>query len=284
MKTPITPAPTRARTIVGAPGWRVSDEGGYLVATAGPDEIWVVDDVPGTIAAELAGCWSPEPPTPADLSPAALLAVEQLRAIGVFGTPVMLSPLALALRFAGTDSPDFRAAFAALCRMHGWRLFDHVDQPDGGRPSSVDVVTIVVRTTATLAATAQLTGELVRAGDLHLLCDLSSAHTLALGPFVAPGHSACVGCLAGRVQSRWGDPAPPSTPGAASGAGAQAAAGLLAHQLRLAVEGRFPLVDACVSIDLDSLESGRSPCLRSAQCSLCGGIVTDGRLSLPWAR
>ncbi|SEE89821.1 TOMM precursor leader peptide-binding protein [Ruania alba] len=273
--------PASDRPVVGAPGWRLSDEGGYLVATAGPDEVWVVDDVPGTIADELAACWSPEPPTPAGLSPAARLAVEQLRAIGMFGTPVTLSPLTLALAFAGADSPDFRTAFAGLCHTQGWQLSQ--DRPDGGPPGAADVVTVVVRTTATMQATAELTSPLVRSGALHVLCDLSSAHTVALGPFVAPGHSACVGCLAGRVQSRWGDPAPPEEPGAASLPGSQVAAGLLARQLELAVAGRFPLVDACVSIDLDTLDAGRSPCLRSAQCGWCGGVVTDGRLSLPWA-
>ena len=42
-------------------------------------------------------------------------------------------------------------------------------------------------------------------------------------------------------------------------------------------------LDALQSLDLASLETTRSTCLRSASCPSCGSLVTDGRLELPWA-
>ena len=106
---------------------------------------------------------------------------------------------------------------------------------------------------------------------------------LALGPFVVGGHTACIGCLAGRVSQRWGDPLPPEQPRAAGPIGARIAAGMIMQQLVLATAGRLPLINATVAVDLDSLESTRSPCLRSASCPHCAPIVTDGRITLPWA-
>lgn len=261
--------------MVGADGWRLSDEGGHLVAIAGADEAWVVDDVPGTVAEELAACWSQAPPTPGELSAPARLAVEQLRAVGVFGTPNMVSEEPrLALGFAGDTVPAFEEALGRVTGSVDWELVADRAMAD---------VTVVVRTTATLAATAELATPLLEDGTLHVMCDLASARTIALGPFVVPGHGACLGCLAGRVGTRWGDPSPPAAPGATGPFGATSAAALLGNQVALATQGRFPLVDATISLDLDTLETQHSPCLRSAQCEFCADQPSNGRLALPWA-
>ncbi len=50
------------RRVIGDPGWRLFEQDGLLVASAGTDEVWLVDDVPGTVLDELAPCWSEAPP------------------------------------------------------------------------------------------------------------------------------------------------------------------------------------------------------------------------------
>lgn len=268
------------RPVVGDPRWRLVTQNGYLIATAGSDETWVVDDVSGDVITELAGCWSERPPTRDQLSRPALLAIEQLRAVGVFG-PVNTIPAQpqVAVAWSGDPVPVFTSTLAALCRDHGW--------PDPMINSAAADLTVVVRSNAALAETAGVGAELVRQGRVHLLCDLAAARTIALGPFVVPGHTACLGCLAGRIGHRWGDPTPPLRPGATTRDSATTAAGLVAHQLRIAVEqGRFPLVDATISLDLDTLTGDQSPCLTLPQCPSCAQLRNrpdDGRVVLPWA-
>jgi bacteriocin biosynthesis cyclodehydratase domain-containing protein len=263
--------------VVGAPGWRLAEQDGYLVAVAGADEIWVIDDVPGTIVEELAACWTGRPPSPDQLSAPARHAVEQLRTIGVFGAvnTIPVRPR-LAIRWAGSPLPTMINTITSLCRELDW--------PEPITESDPADLVIMIRTSATLAETAELSGRLTASGRIQLLCDLASARTIALGPLVVPGHTACIGCLTGRVASRWGDPQPPDRPRATEPAAAGTAAGLLMHHIRRATEGSFDLVDATVALDLDSLVSRRSPCLRSAQCAHCSHRVDDGRVELPWAR
>lgn len=273
----VEPVPSGPVPVVGASGWRLAEQDGYLVAVAGGDEIWVVDDVPGTVLEELTACWSERPPTPDQLSTAARYAVDQLRAVGVFTTPTALGTRPrLALTWAGAPAPTMIDTVRRLCHDLDW--------PEPGETAQPADLVIMVRTSATLADTARRAAPLLEAGKPHLLVELSSARTIALGPFVVPGHTACIGCLTGRVASRWGDPRPPERPRVAEPTGATTAAGLLMHQIRRATEGSFELVDATVAIDLDTLESRRSPCLRSAQCAYCADRSSDGRVDLPWVR
>ena len=264
-----------AEPVIGAAGWRLAEQNGYLVAIAGADEVWVVDDVPGEIATELAACWSDRPPTADRLSAPARLAVEQLRAVGVFGSASRIGTRPrLAVLWAGAEAPELFDRLRALCHSLDW--------PEPSTDPDQAEVQLIVRTSATLEQTAALAATSMRGATPQFLCDLGSARTVALGPFVVPGHTACIGCLSARIAQRWGDPAPPTRPGAAGPGGSGVAAALLCHQIELAISGRFTLVDRTISIDLDSLESQSSPCLRSAYCQVCADLVSDGRVALPW--
>jgi len=249
--------------VVGDPAWRLLDQDGYLVVTAGADEVWVIDDLPGALADELAACWSAEPPESNALSAQAQRALEHLRSLGAVG-PQLALPARPGVGVVFVGEP-VRAFIEALARL--W--------PDEG-----DDLQVIVRTNAPLRRLAERAGEWA---DPHLLVDLASHHTLTLGPFVVPGLSACVGCAAGRVAARWGDPEPPPVPAATAAAAAETAAALVVTQLERIAAGHYDLADATVSLDLASLETTRSTCLRSASCPSCGSLVTDGRLELPWA-
>ncbi|WP_195909037.1 TOMM precursor leader peptide-binding protein [Microlunatus sp. Gsoil 973] len=255
-------------------------QNGYLIATAGADETWVVDDVAGRVVAELAACWSDRPPTFDQLSRAAALAVEQLRPVGVFGPPNTLPATPqIAIRFCGDPVPVFTETLTALNHDQGWPepLTDDIGTAD---------LEVVVRSSGTLVEAAELGGPLLHENRIHLLCDLAAASTIAVGPLVVPGHTACLGCLTGRIANRWGDPPTPDRPGATGRTGATTAAGIVARQLQLAVEeSRFPLIDATVAVDLDTLQANHSPCLTLPRCPYCAelrNMSSDGRVVLPW--
>ncbi len=115
----------------------------------------------------------------------------------------------------------------------------------------------------------------------HLLLDLSYHHTLALGPYVVPGQSACVYCLGNRVLRRWGDAAVPTLPAVA------------AHPARIAALVA-PLLDQphlllgylerTVWLDLHRLHGERDRVLRLPWCPACqpAGATLPAPLPLPW--
>lgn len=295
-----------SRPVVGDPAWRLLEQDGRLVATAGSDEVWVVDDAPGTVLTELAACWGPTPPLPDQLSPQARLAVEQLRSVGALGPRVELPAEAQVATVAlGAPEPGWDAALEAALRETGWRTTEPgaggagsgepgavggpgttdepgpTDEPGAAGGADAADVLVAVRTTARWAQVAEAAAAWVRTGRLHLVVDLAAAHTVAVGPFCVPGHTACAGCLAARVMARWGDPEPPARPGATRPAGLSVAAGLVASQLEQATRGDFPLVDRTAAVDLRTASSTTSPCLRTPRCP-CSELVTDGRVELPW--
>lgn len=253
---------------IGDPRWRLFEQDGLLLASAGTDEVWLIDDVPGSDAAELAQCWSAHPPFPSDLSPRARLALAQLRSLGAVRPEFDPGPEpTVGMIIVGTPVAGLADSIAA------WRPFVP--------PEGADVV-VLVRTSARWDQVVAVAADLVERNVVHLFVDLAAQHTISLGPLVVPGHSACAGCLASRVGWRWGDPPLPVEPGATDGSAGAVVAGLVHRQLDLLTAGRFELVDRCVSLDLATLVSTSSPCLRTARCSICADVVTDGRLTLPW--
>lgn len=114
----------------------------------------------------------------------------------------------------------------------------------------------------------------------HLLLDLSHHHTLALGPYVVPGQSACVYCLGNRVLRRWGEAAVPAMPAVAAQPARIAA--LVAPLL-----DQPPLLlgylERSVWLDLHRLHGERDRVLRLPWCPACqSGEAFPPPLSLPW--
>lgn len=257
-------------TLVGDPAWRLVEEQGVLVATGGGDQVWVVDDLPGSVAAELAGCWSDNPPRYEDLSAQALRAVEQLRSLGAI-IPGGLSAgptMTVGIVWCGEDVDAMADPLASLLG------------PRWTSAADADLV-VVVRSTLPLADVPAAISDV--AHRPHLFVDLASHRTIALGPFVVPGYSACLGCMTGRVRRRWGDPPPPSIPGATAPAIALMAAGWTAAQLDAIATGRYELLDRTHSLNVLTGEATTAPVLRWADCPQCARAVTTGRVSLPWA-
>jgi hypothetical protein len=239
--------------LAGSPGWAVASELGHLVVTAGADAVWLLEDVPGDVAQFVARFWSDAPPL--DVPDPAKPVVAQLTGLG-----------ALRPAQAGSATPPgnaFRLVFAG----------DPIDLGLAADPADPKGLTVVVRTNASLLDAADAAADLTTP---HVLVDLAYQHTVVLGPYVFPGDTACLACLAGRVGTRWGDPAPPTRPGAMDDA---RLAGML---LARAVRGTT-LVNATVSIDLDDLSTQREPLWPAPGCPACRPWRTDGAIALPWS-
>ncbi|MFD1148772.1 hypothetical protein, partial [Saccharothrix hoggarensis] len=141
--------------------------------------------------------------------------------------------------------------------------------PDVAAP---DVV-LVVRTTGTLADLVAL-----REPKPHLLLDLAYHHTASLGPFVVPGASACLGCLAVRARYRWGDPEPPARPAATT---TDFPLLWAKHAITRLAAGSLALLDRVVTLHLDEFTTTAEDVLPAADCEVCPRLDV-GRVDLPW--
>jgi bacteriocin biosynthesis cyclodehydratase domain-containing protein len=254
--------------VIGDPRWRVLVIDGRLVATAGTDEVWVIDDTTTEIVDELQACWSATPPLHSALSAHAQLAVAELRGLGAVGPGLPSGRnLTTGLVWSGDPSDHFAEAMGLVRTIRD--------------PEDANVV-VVVRTTSTLADWAAAAEPHFRRGAVILPLDLGAAHTVAIGPLVVPGHGPCLTCLVGRITRRWNDILPPPAPGATEPGAASIAAGMVDRQLTQLSLGHYPLAERTVSFDIDELAATDSPCLRSAWCPLCSSVESDGRLDLPW--
>jgi len=114
----------------------------------------------------------------------------------------------------------------------------------------------------------------------YLIVDATYHHTISIGPYVVPGLSACAGCLAGRIERRWGESDIAKSPGIQRWTGL--AADLIACQLELISANRSALLNATISWDVGSGNSTRDDLLRFPNCEACGMKSSTGRVRLPW--
>jgi bacteriocin biosynthesis cyclodehydratase domain-containing protein len=255
--------------LVGDRAWTVVADQGQLVASAGADVVWTIEDVPPTIVDLVGQFWSHHPPVPEALPDAAKPIVAHLAALGAL-RPIALESEAteIGLLFVGDPIESFVV-----------ELRERLSDVQLGT-ASAHGITVVVRTNATLRSLAEQAVELQRRGAPHLLCDLAFHHMLVLGPHVVPGDTACLACLAGRVGTRWGDPAPPPEPAATTCA--ELAATLVAHWLANRTDPAASLVNTTLTLDLRTLETVRSVLWRVPGCPVCSHWELTGRVDLPW--
>lgn len=234
-----------------------------LTVRAGADQVFVLDDLPAGVAAEVAAFWAGAV-APGPRSAGATRALDQLVLLGALRPAVAAAgrTLAVGVTFAGTAPPALQASLAeavgaAGCARHAVG-------------AGADLA-VCVRTTATLADAA------TRAAGLtvpHLFVDAAYHHTVSLGPLVVPGETACLGCLAGRIGARWGDPPPPPAPEAAGHA--VLVAGLVAVELAKVAAGACELANRTVALDLERWRVTDEALLRLPGCPGCGAD-RDGR-------
>ncbi|HEY0636997.1 MAG TPA: hypothetical protein VGD67_05065 [Pseudonocardiaceae bacterium] len=244
------------------PAWRAEPSPGGLLLIGGADAVYLLPDVGGTVAAELVAVFAGTRP-PSALGAEAGLLVPQLRGIGALRVETTAPLVTVGLRVVGAPAP---ALAAELARLLG-PAFVAGDRAD---------LVVVLRTTGLLRDLIDLAGELP---GPHLLCDVANRRTVVLGPLVVPGLSACLGCLAGRVGRRWGDPEPPAVPAALEETPLVAA--LVHSAVRGVAAGRLSLLERTTSLDLHDLTGTAEDVLPAAGCPHCPSASPIG-IRLPW--
>lgn len=253
------------------PHWALVHEPGLLLVHAGADELLAIDDVGDEAAAELLALWRTGEMSPEWLSAEAAGAFEQLKSAGIVRHVIdPRAELAIEVRFAGRRDDRLLAAIAAalpagIAVGHG----------------EVDLV-LFVRTDGRLADVCDAAYAQLRAP--HLLLDLAMHHTLALGPLVFAGQTACLACLVSRVSHAWGDAQPPPRPRMADHPGLTAGLVALAIDGILLREDRA-LVNRTVAYDFATFTAQPSSLYRLPMCPVCGAAAgaEPGSLALPWA-
>lgn len=252
--------------------WRLESLGEHLLAQAGADEVYVIDEAPVSEHAGLirlcesgeAAAWAHDPGIGA--------AIRQLRRLGVLVPAQAAQPFEARARLVWIGSPC--EALTAGLTGQGWQLM----APDGDAP-----LTMLVRTNASWSELMGHYGSWHGRGP-HLLIDLAHHHTLSVGPLVVPGQTACLACLGHRILQRWGDLQPPPQPEMLSRAAGVAA--LLSDVVRLGPE----LVEQVASLDLRLLRLSRHHVHIQPGCPVCQASRQDPDMELappfdlPWVR
>jgi bacteriocin biosynthesis cyclodehydratase domain-containing protein len=259
-------------------GWTLLLEDGRLIASAGADALYLLDQLDALDARALHDAWHAD--SLAKLVGKHDAALDALSRIGALAAP---PPAAATVRFSVELSSADAAQAAALALA-----FDALCDPARAAPSLIRVdgnradLVVLVRGGGTLLDAAECAGKL---RVPHLFVDVAYHHTISLGPLVWPGETACLQCLAGRIRHGWGDPAPPPAPFVSERAGLIAA--LVREELeRFAVTGSCArLVERTVSIDLATWATRGERVHRLPWCRACFPSETaygTGAFALPW--
>lgn len=252
------------------PRWALVHDPGVLVLHAGADELFAIEDVGDTVAAELLALWSAEVMRPESLSQEATDILHQLEAAGIVRN--LLEPrleYALDLRFAGSRDEDLAAAVTDAL-------------PTAitiGDEEAADLV-LFVRTDGTLGDIVDDGYETLTAP--HLLLDLAFDHTICLGPLVFTRQTACLSCLVGRLSHYWGDVCPPSRPRMTDHPALSAGLVTLAIGNILLRQDRS-LVNRTVAYDFRAHGAQSNSVYRLPTCLACGtAAARPGSVALPW--
>lgn len=118
----------------------------------------------------------------------------------------------------------------------------------------------------------------------HLLVELAFHHTASIGPLVFPGETACVACLQGRINTRWGDETPPRSPKAATDY-KELVSELVATELDRIARSDTSLTNKTVNWNFQDRTITTAQLLKVPLCPLCAQNKVDhsGALALPWS-
>lgn len=261
------------------PAWAVFRENVLLVATKGADEQYVLDFIPAHLHDAVAqafaeGVFERLSEGPDD----ARSALAELKRVGII-IPSSGLPAPAVIKVAIQTQGDDEAIRDRIRRAVGES--PQVEMTDD--PESASLI-LMLRISGTLEESV---AAFARTAGPHLFCDLAYDHTLSLGPLVFPGETACLGCLAGRIMRRWGDPPTPKHPATVARAGLIAE--IIASRIRIFAETGTcaDLIENTRSFDLDRLESQDCAVHKLPWCPVCGEknpVAPPGSYELPWVK
>uniref|UniRef100_UPI003341CA46 TOMM precursor leader peptide-binding protein n=1 Tax=Castellaniella defragrans TaxID=75697 RepID=UPI003341CA46 len=244
-----------------------------LVLTAGSDESYIVDEAGSDDAVRrILAAWRDDRLAGLLDDPDCGAAVRQLQRAGaLIPARAVPQPGRYALTWLGAPVPVLADALDAAGPAS---MPLRVDDADAAS------LLLIVRTNASWQEALSLYQTLAPKVP-HLFVDVAYHHMVAVGPYVVPGETACMGCLGHRVAHRWGDLAMPAEPAAASRP--RLLAELLAPLLAVRA-GLFPFIEHSISLNLQTLASTNDRVFRFPWCPVCRatGDEPAGMLHLPW--
>jgi bacteriocin biosynthesis cyclodehydratase domain-containing protein len=268
------------------PCWKMAQMEGHLVINGGADEVYVVDEVAADAIDLLIEVCRRGDARRLSQDPRLGAAIRQLRRVGALVPQGVLNGerQSLAIRWQGKAVPALTETLAS----HGWHCHE---EPPPGPPGSdrlpgrenqptTQVLTLIVRTTASWSDFLSNYHQSPPAG-VHLFIDLAYHHTLAVGPMVVLGQTACVACLGHRIVRRWGELSAPVDTAMLSRAAGVAA--LLADAAWLGPR----LVERAITLDLRTLRTEASRVFMQPECPVCASfgnaeMALQAPLTLPW--
>jgi hypothetical protein len=253
-------------------------ESGRLVMLAGADELYLVDELDGALAARFHDAFQRDALDElARSEPSVATLLERLSVAGAVHRGLAAAPDLVRYGWLaiGESSTAFMARVDALASAHAGLVRAELEQAS---------LVLVVRADASWRATLDRTQALEVP---HVLVDLAYRSTVGLGPLVWPGSTACLGCFAGRITSAWGDPEPPPAPGATDHV--ELVAALVLEQLRTfqRTGSCDALVERALTLDVVSFQTRRDLVHRLPWCPRCFPAHEphgSGSFALPWAR
>lgn len=260
-----------------SPHWNLVFEDGRAIASAGGDELYLLDELDEAQAKRLCDAWHAGALDGLGASdPLAPMLVELAR-LGVLTATARAPTPEATLRYGlrGLDA----TGLAGLAR-----LVDELGRAHGRLARDDEHAELIVWFRAGGRLVDSL-GDYRAVRAPHLFVDVAYHHTLSLGPLVWPGETACLGCYAGRIRHAWGDPEPPPEPLAAGHAPLIAA--LVVEQLaQFQSTGSCPsLVERAIAFNLPRLSTRSERVHRLPWCPYCFPGETPygaGSFALPW--
>lgn len=238
------------------PAWAVRHQDDGLIVHGGADAVYLIPGVVANTWNELDFLRDGAAFGRGGLSVEADAVVEQLLTVGVVrreDTPGNGGLRRVQITIHGEADPGVVPAIQAALQSTGITIVD--DAPD---------LHVIVRTGGRLAGMIEVTREW---DGPHILLDLAYQHTVSLGPLVFPGDSACLGCLAGRIGSTWGDATAPPQPAALGHLPLGAA--LLASELVNIAGGGLSLINRTVAYDVAAHRVEGAALYRVPGCAYC---------------
>lgn len=242
------------------PAWIIYVHDGQLFVSAGADRVYLVDELNVEQVTRFHHGYLQNNWESLQQEPVYQAVIEKLVTLGVLyyaGSAQRL--LRVALQWAGEPSQALTEWLDTLFKRRG-------DIEIASASSSAADLVLIIRTNGTLQDVATLSSEEIRP---HLLLDLAYHSALVVGPFVVPGQTACLGCLAGRLTHLWGDSQPPAQP-AMNTRIELAAAVITEHLESFRTRGTInALVGNSWALDTATWESRFHPVFRLPWCPIC---------------
>jgi hypothetical protein len=232
--------------------WTLAIEDGRLVVSGGADEVYVAEEIDDQTVRLVQRQWHAGELDPDSMPAEGRLLVQQLLAAGVLDGPPA-AERSFRVLWAGDELPDLHARLEEFAARRGLTA------------DPAAAFTLVVRSNASLLdlAALELPGP-------HLLADVAYQHTLSLGPLVLPPDTSCLGCLAGRIASAWGDQ--PTPPRPAVNDEPELVASLAVRELDAVHAGSLALANRTVAYDLRQHELQSSSLFKLPWCPRCGDV------------